>query len=164
MTLTLNQQRALVRMLPAVKRSLLQKECRTCEMAGEGFFDILKSAGKFLVKNLGAVAKEIGPIVIKELVVPMLKKKAGLGLKLAGSGKSGNGLRLAGQRGSRRPPCASTKRGKAGRGLKPAGGGLSVAGRGKKGNPWLQHVARVKSKHAGMPFKDVLKLASKSWK
>ena len=34
----------------------------------------------------------------------------------------------------------------------------------KKTNPWLVHVKKVRSKNPGKAFKDVLKLASKSWK
>ena len=52
---------------------------------------ILKSIGKVL----GPVIKEIGPTVLKELVVPFIKKK------MNGKGHTlpGGGLKLAGQRG-----------------------------------------------------------------
>jgi hypothetical protein len=60
-------------------------------MRGEGLKSILKSIGKVL----GPIAKEIGPTVLKEFLVPltskMLKKKLGL---------EGGALRLAGQRGN----------------------------------------------------------------
>ena len=52
-------------------------------MKGEGFSDILKSIGRVL----GPIAKEIGPTVLKEFVLPFLKKKiSGNGLKLSGQG------------------------------------------------------------------------------
>jgi len=31
-------------------------------------------------------------------------------------------------------------------------------------NKWIEHVKDVKKKHPGMKLKDVLKLASKTWK
>ena len=34
----------------------------------------------------------------------------------------------------------------------------------KKVNPWLVHVKKVSAKHKGKSFKDILKLAKKSYK
>ena len=159
-------------MLNPSKRKTLKQQCRACEMGGTGILDILKSAGKFLVDNLGPIAKEVGPVVLKELVVPLLKNKVGLGLSLAG-GRKGSGLRLSGQRGPRRKSsgCAITKATKRGKGLRLSGSGaksgkgLRLAGQGpKKANPWLAHVKKVKTKNPNMAFKDVLKKASKTWK
>ena len=56
------------------------------KMKGEGIKDIWKK-----IKNtLGPLAAQLGPVVLKEIIIPMAKKK------LAGQG-SGNGLKLAGQ-------------------------------------------------------------------
>ena len=92
--LTVGQQRKLMRALPASRMVAVKKHCRSCQMRGEGLGDILKSIGK----ALGPIAKEVGPVVLKELIIPMLKKQAGLGLGVAGGGLgvAGNGLKLAG--------------------------------------------------------------------
>lgn len=86
--LTLAQQRRLIRAIPPNRRKALQKCCRDCEQSGEGIKSILKKAGDVL----GFLGKEIGPTVLKELIIPMLKKKigkgntCGRGLSLAGAG------------------------------------------------------------------------------
>jgi len=84
--LTKPQQRALYAALPASRKALVKKHCKACEQRGEGIMDIFKS----IAKALGPIAKEIGPVVLKELIMPFLKQKAGIkgkGLKLAGAGK-----------------------------------------------------------------------------
>jgi hypothetical protein len=86
-----HQQRALLRALPAHRKNAAKAHCRSCQMRGEGFMDIVKSIGSVL----GPIAKEVGPVVLKEFVLPLLKKKisggglspAGGSLKLAGQGK-----------------------------------------------------------------------------
>ena len=95
--LTLPQQRALVRALPVHRMMAVRKHCSNCEMKGQGIMDILKSIGSVL----GPLVKEVGPTVLKELIVPFIKGKMGKGLHNAGSGLSlpGGALRLAGQRG-----------------------------------------------------------------
>jgi hypothetical protein len=75
---------------PAQKKTLGSMCCKK-HQSGEGLFDVFKSAGKWLGKTLGPAAKVIGPIALKEFVIPMLKKRAGLGLRVPGSG-----LKLAG--------------------------------------------------------------------
>lgn len=94
--LTLAQQRALMRALPATRMDAIKKHCQACEMKGEGFKDIMRSIGRVL----GPIVKEIGPTVLKELIIPMIKAKmGGSGLKVPGGA-----LRLAGQgRGRGRP-------------------------------------------------------------
>ena len=80
------EQRKMYNSLPESRKKALMKHCKACHQRGEGFMDIFKSIAKFL----GPVAKEIGPVVLKEILMPLLKKKAGLdgkGLKLAGEGK-----------------------------------------------------------------------------
>ena len=87
--LKLTEQRRLYKALPQSRKTALRKHCQTCQMRGDGIKDIVKSAAK----TLGAVGKEIGPTVMKEIVLPLLKKKieqkyiSGKGLKLAGQGR-----------------------------------------------------------------------------
>lgn len=92
------------RILTAPQMKKVQK-CVRCEvMKGNGMMDILKS----VVKVLGPVAKEVGPKVLKEIVIPFAINK----IKEKIEGKKGDGLRLAGQRG---------------RGLKLSGGRVSMS-------------------------------------
>jgi hypothetical protein len=98
MKLNLKQQRALIKALPAHRIKDVKKHCQSCQMKGQGIGAILKSIGSVL----GPIAKEVGPTVLKELVIPFVKYKlTGKGTKLAGQGTvlAGGGLRLAGQRG-----------------------------------------------------------------
>ena len=82
--LTVAQQRSLYRALPPSRKMLVKKTCKECQMKGDGFMDILKKVGR----ALGAVGKELGPTVIKEIVAPLvLKKYGGYGLTLPGGGK-----------------------------------------------------------------------------
>lgn len=92
------------RMLTAPQMKKVNK-CVRCElMKGKGMADILKS----VVKVLGPVAKEVGPKLLKEIVIPFAINK----IKEKIEGKKGDGLRLAGQRG---------------RGLKLSGGRVSMS-------------------------------------
>lgn len=91
--LTLKQQRALVKALPAHRIAAVKKHCRSCSMKGQGVASILKSIGKFL----GPIVSKLGPTVLKQLVLPFIKTKiSGGGVHLPGGG-----LRLSGQRGPR---------------------------------------------------------------
>lgn len=99
--LTLPQQRALLRALPASRVNACKRHCQACQMRGEGLKSILKSIGRVL----GPVAKEIGPTVLKQFVLPMVKKKLGMGLT-----PPGGALRLAGQRGTGRARKAPARR------------------------------------------------------
>ena len=120
--LTLPQQRALLRALPASRKKACKKHCKTCQMRGDGIGSILKSIGK----TLGPIAKEIGPTVLKEFVLPMVKKKMGMGLST-----SGGSLRLAGQRGRGKKKVGRPKKKKVGRPRKvgrPKGSGLGSVG------------------------------------
>jgi len=66
-------------------------------MKGDGLMDIVKSVGKVL----GPIAKEVGPVVMKQFVLPMIEKKiAGKGLSPAGGA-----LKLAGQGHRRKGPA-----------------------------------------------------------
>ena len=93
--LTLTQQRALARNLTGQQRMRVKSHCQRCEMSGQGISDIIKSVKKVL----GPIATNFSVKVLKEIVIPFIKRKiktkqAGKGLRTAGSG-----LRLAGQRG-----------------------------------------------------------------
>jgi hypothetical protein len=82
--LTVAQQRALYRALPASRKLAVKKKCLECQMKGDGLFDIIKKIGK----TLGHIGKEIGPTVLKEIVAPLvLKKYGGKGLTLPGGAK-----------------------------------------------------------------------------
>jgi hypothetical protein len=73
--------------------------------AGGSFIDELKKFGNKAVSFLGPVIRDVGPTVLKEFVLPMLRKKfAGSGLSLAGSG-----LKLAGQGAKKKKPAAKKK-------------------------------------------------------
>jgi hypothetical protein len=91
--LNLTEQRTLMRAIPASRRGLIRQHCCNEQMKGKGVKSILKS----VVKVLGPVAKELGPTVLKQLVLPMIKKKMGMGINVAGGS-----LRLAGQGRKRR--------------------------------------------------------------
>jgi hypothetical protein len=104
--LTNPQQRALLNALPAHRKNAVKAYCQSREMRGEGITEILKSIGDVL----GPIAKELGPTVMKEFIIPFIKKKIeGKGLNPAGMGLS-----------------------PAGKGVFPAGGALKLAGQGKK--------------------------------
>lgn len=82
---TKKEQRLMYDALPESRKKALAKHCKSCEQRGEGIMDVLKNIGKFL----GPVAKELGPVVLKEILLPLIKQKAGVkgsGLKLAGEG------------------------------------------------------------------------------
>jgi hypothetical protein len=89
--LTNSQQKALLNALPAHRKNAIKSHCQSCQIRGEGIMDILKSIGGVL----GPIAKEIGPTVLKEFILPFVKKKmtggglspAGGALKLAGQGE-----------------------------------------------------------------------------
>lgn len=100
--LTLPQQRLLVRMMTPNEKANLKSIVHQMEMGGNGFFDIIKSIGKNVAKFGLPILKEVGPTILKEVILPMVKNKL-----------EGNG-----------------KRGKRGSGLKIAGSGLKIAGNG----------------------------------
>jgi hypothetical protein len=84
MALTKKEKVMLYHSLPASKKAAFKKYCCSKAMKGEGFGSFLKKAGHFL----GPIAKVIGPVILKEIVIPLIRKKmAGTGLKLAGKGR-----------------------------------------------------------------------------
>jgi hypothetical protein len=139
MAISLTKQRAIIRGLSQAQTADVKKKCRECEMKGDGLKSIIKSIGQFL----GPVVKEVGPTVLKELVIPLLLQK--YGKKGPTRNTQGKGLSLPGG------------------GLSLPGGGLKLSGQGKK-NPWLVHVSVVRNTHPGVKYSDILKLASKSYK
>jgi hypothetical protein len=73
-------------------------------MTGKGFLDSLKTftkkASMYAEKYGLPILKELGATVLKEILVPMAKKKIGLGVKShvgKGINTAGMGLKLAGQ-------------------------------------------------------------------
>ena len=87
-SLTLPQQRAIIKKVPKYKVNEIKKVCYHSTQQGEGFKDILKKARSIL----GPIASEIGPVVMRELIMPMLMKK--LGLKGEGKKKRKNAIKL----------------------------------------------------------------------
>ena len=78
------QKLARLRALPFSKKQGCRMICHKGRMSGRGVKEIMQSVGRYL----GPIAKEVGPVVLKEWLIPYLKSKiAGNGLKLAGSGK-----------------------------------------------------------------------------
>lgn len=90
--LTKAQQKALLSALPSMHKMAAKQHAVALHMKGQGIMDIVKSIGSFL----GPIVKEVGPTVLKEFVLPFIKKKMegqglslpGRGLKLAGQGKT----------------------------------------------------------------------------
>ena len=99
--LSLSDQRELVKAIVAKRGAEIKKFVQEKQMAGEGIKEIAIKVRDFLEP----IAKEVSPIILRELVIPYLikegKKQLGLGLKLAGEGKqkkkSGGSLKLAGE-------------------------------------------------------------------
>jgi len=83
------QQRSLLNSLPASRKTALKKYCRACQQHGDGIKDILKKVGNFL----GPIAKDVGPKVLKEFIIPLLLKKA---KEKYGIDPTGKGLSPAG--------------------------------------------------------------------
>lgn len=73
--------------LTANDKKKIKSICDECHMKGEGIGDVIKKVKEYLI----SIGKTVGPIVLKEIVMPYLvkkgKEKMGLGLKLAGQGK-----------------------------------------------------------------------------
>ena len=109
--LSKQEQMALLNAMPAEQKKKLVKmvESELENQSGEGWWDSIKSFGMkalpILKEVAGPIATFVGPIILKEFLLPMLKAKFGGGLKLSGQGKkckSGCGLGLAGQGGYKR--------------------------------------------------------------
>ena len=85
-------------------------------MTGKGFLDTLKSftkkASQYAEKYGLPILKELGATVLKEILVPLAKKKLGLGLKLAGTGKphitKGNVVKVTKKKLPKKKHCGCT--------------------------------------------------------
>lgn len=71
--LTLAQQRKIVSCIPPERLRSVATVCNKCNQHGEG----VKSAIAKARSVLGPIAQELGPTVMKEIVLPMLLKKLG---------------------------------------------------------------------------------------
>lgn len=97
--LTQAEKRKIYLALPTSHRNAYKKHCISCRQRGGGIMDMLKAAWKYL----GPVAKEVGPEVLKSIVLPWIANKVnkpkGQGLRLAGKPKQsrGSGTHLAGK-------------------------------------------------------------------
>ncbi len=107
--LSKQEQMALLNAMPAEQKKKLVKmvESELENQSGEGWWDSIKSFGMkalpILKEVAGPIATFVGPIILKEFLLPMLKAKFGGGLKLSGQGKKkGRGLGLAGNGGYKR--------------------------------------------------------------
>ena len=141
MKLTKNQKQLLLNGLSASKKLAIKKICEKCkDHSGAGIKDVLKKVAKFL----GPIAKQVGPVLLKEYVLPLILKtvntKLGTDIKMPGSGTS-----------------------PAGSGTIPAGGALKLAGQGKKTSKWIAHV-KMTAKSEGITYSQAMKVASKTYK
>ena len=108
--LSKQEQMALLNAMPAEQKKKLVKmvESELENQSGEGWWDSIKSFGMkalpILKEVAGPIASFVGPIILKEFLLPMLKAKFGGGLKLSEQGKKkkGSGLGLAGNGGYKR--------------------------------------------------------------
>lgn len=107
--LSQEKQRAVLNSLSSNRKMSLKRYCRGCQQKGDGVKDVVKKAYDFL----GPIAREVGPKVLKEFIIPLLLKEAKqkYGIDPGGSGKPGGALKLAGQ--------------------------------GKKTSPWIAHCKKV---------------------
>ena len=89
MKLNRSQKKSLLHGLPPSKKLHCRSICKSGRMRGEGIGDILRKVKNFL----GPIAKEVGPVVLKEWLLPYLKTKmssSGNGLRLSGMGRKKN--------------------------------------------------------------------------
>lgn len=95
----------------------INQVCKCEAMKGKGIGDIFKS----VIKAISPVAKQIGPTILKEIILPIAKshieKKLG-----------GKGLRLAGQRGKRGGRISMSKSYGTMKGYEMKGKGISLPG------------------------------------
>lgn len=91
--LTIAEQRRLYHSLPSHRKKLVEdailRKHKSGDMQGSGIMDLVKTAGN----ALGHLAKEIGPVIIKEVVSAVIKNK----MRGGGITLPGGALKLAGQ-------------------------------------------------------------------
>jgi len=97
MKLTKQQQRELLNALPTSRKHAIKKHCHDCQMRGQGMAEIITSVTSYL----GPIAKQVGPVVVKEFIIPYVLQKIERRLEkfINNQNQNGSGLRLAGQRG-----------------------------------------------------------------
>jgi hypothetical protein len=103
MALTKKEQKAILKSIPAAHKKAVREHVRKLHQSGSGVMDILKSVSNFL----GPIISQVGPTVLKEFIIPFIKKMSGNGVELSGHGvglcgcgsssSCGCGLKLAGQ-------------------------------------------------------------------
>ena len=99
-TLTKKEQKTILKGIPAAQKKAVREHVRNLHQSGSGVMDILKSVSNFL----GPIISQVGPTVLKEFIIPFIKKMSGNGVELPGSSgqgicdsSCGSGLKLAGQ-------------------------------------------------------------------
>jgi hypothetical protein len=96
-TLTKKEQKAILKGIPAAQKKAVREHVRNLHQSGSGVMDILKSVSNFL----GPIISQVGPTVLKQFIIPFIKKMSGNGTELSGQGicdsSCGSGLKLAGQ-------------------------------------------------------------------
>ena len=99
-TLTKKEQKAILKSIPTAQKKAVREHVRKLHQSGSGVMDILKSVSNFL----GPIISQVGPTVLKEFIIPFIKKMSGNGVELPGSSgqgichsSCGSGLKLAGQ-------------------------------------------------------------------
>ena len=111
--LSLKQQRELLGSMTDKQKIGLKKYCCACQHNGDGIKEIIQRVRAKLTPLIPFL-KQIGEPVLKEVIIPMIikksKEKMGLGLSLAGSGKHGGALKLAGQGKKTSPWIAHVKK------------------------------------------------------
>jgi hypothetical protein len=102
--LSVAQQKMLMKSLSATQLNHMKRHCLACKMSGNGLGDIWRSVKNTFKKAIPWIG-EVGGKVLKDVLLPKITEKvlpmAGnvLSKVLGGSGYSGMGLRLAGQKG-----------------------------------------------------------------
>ena len=91
--LSLSDQRELVKTIEAQRKNEIKKFVRERQMAGEGVKEIATKVRNFLTP----IAREVSPIILRELIIPYLIKEGKQYLGLSETTKYGGALKLAGQ-------------------------------------------------------------------
>lgn len=93
MSMSLKDQRLYVNNLPRAKKTMIKKHCRMCQQKGMGFMDIVKSVGG-VFKKAGVF---LAPIVLKEVLLPLLRSQVKKKIEGKGATLPGGSLKLPGQ-------------------------------------------------------------------
>ena len=112
--LTLAQQRALIKSLSPIKKTMIRRRIKKGAQSGEGIGDVIKA----IAKVLRPLIAEVGPKVLSEIVVPLFKKFIEASPKRRAARR-----KRRKQRGSALSPAGGFLRKQRGSALKPAGAG-----------------------------------------